>query len=262
LDLQFTEFTKFDEGGSDDDAPPILILHGLFGSGRNWAMLAKALSARKRVLALDLPNHGGSPWTPETDYQMMAGAVADFMAAKDIPAATILGHSMGGKTAMALALSQPQLIDRLIVVDIAPVEYAHDNLSYIDALQSLALDGVQSRGQADDALAEEISDAALRAFFLTNLARTGGGFEWRVNLAGLKASLAALHGFPEGAELEPFSGPALFIAGGASNYIVPEYYDAMERLFPGHQLATIDGAGHWVHADTPDALARVVLDFI
>lgn len=241
---------------------PLLILHGLFGAGRNWAGVARALSANLLVLALDLPNHGSSPWTDEGGYPAMAAAVAGFMEAQGIAKADIMGHSMGGKTAMTLALMRAELVRRLIVVDIAPVPYDHSSTPEIDAMLALPLAQVSARADADQLLAVAIEDAALRAFLLTNLGRGPDGFEWRINLAGLKAQLADLHGFPIAPGAGAYDGPTLFIAGGASNYIRPDHKAAMDGFFPQQRTSVIDGAGHWVHADDPAALFGAVQDFL
>ena len=256
MPLHFTEY------GNDHGGPPLLILHGLFGSGRNWAQMARALAARRRVLAVDLPNHGASPWTEDGGYQAMADAVAGLMAEAEIAAADIMGHSMGGKTAMTLALMHPQLARRLVVLDIAPVAYHHSNAAEIDAMAALPLDQIGTRGGADQILSAAIENPGLRAFLLTNLGRGPDGFEWRINLAGLKAQLADLHGFPIAPGERAYEGPTLFIAGAASNYIQADHGPAMDGFFPHQSTSVIDGAGHWVHADDPAALLNAVQKFL
>jgi esterase len=256
LQLNFTEY------GNDNGAAPLLILHGLFGANRNWAGVARTLAVSRRVLALDLPNHGGSPWTEDGGYMSMADAVAGFMAAQGIAAADIIGHSMGGKTAMTLALAHPGMVRRLIVVDIAPVAYGHSSQPEIDAMLALPLDAVGTRSDADQLLAATIGDAGLRAFLLTNLGRGPDGFEWRINLVGLKAQLADLHGFPIAPGERAYEGPTLFIAGAASNYIQADHGPAMDGFFPHQSTSVIDGAGHWVHADDPAALLNAVQKFL
>ncbi|MBT3883418.1 MAG: alpha/beta fold hydrolase [Rhodospirillaceae bacterium] len=256
MQLNFTEY------GEDNSGVPLLILHGLFGAHRNWAGVARALSQSRRILALDLPNHGGSPWTDDCGYPAMSDAVAGFMAAQGIAAADIMGHSMGGKTAMTMALMRPELVRRLIVVDIAPVPYDHSSTAEIDAMLAVPLAEVGSRGDADALLAAAIIEPGLRAFLLTNLGRGADGFEWRINLAGLKAQLADLHGFPIAPGACAYDGPTLFIAGALSKYIRPEHGPALDRFFPAHSTQVIDGAGHWVHADDPAALLQVAERFL
>ncbi|MFP6736124.1 MAG: alpha/beta fold hydrolase [Rhodospirillales bacterium] len=260
MQLSFTEYGP--EDGPEDNRPPLLILHGLFGSARNWAQIARAMAARRRVLALDLPNHGGSPWTGDAGYRAMASAVAGLMAGEGIAGADIMGHSMGGKTAMALALERPDLVRRLVVVDIAPVAYDHSRTPEIDAMLALPLAQIATRGDADELLAAAIEGAPLRAFLLTNLGRGAGGFEWRINLAGLKAALPELHGFPFDPGERVFEGPTLFVAGAQSGYIGPEHGPAMDGFFPARSTQRIDGAGHWVHADDPAALLAAVEVFL
>lgn len=256
MQLNFTEY------GKDNGGPVLLILHGLFGAARNWAGVARALAASRRILALDLPNHGGSPWTDAGGYPAMAEAVAGFMEAQNIAAADIMGHSMGGKTAMTLALMHPNLVRRLIVVDIAPVPYHHSSQPEIDAMLALPLAQLGTRGDADQWLAAAIGDAGLRAFLLTNLGRGPDGFEWRINLAGLKAQLADLHGFPIAPGARAYEGPTMFIAGGTSDYIRADHKPAMDGFFPRQRTSVIDGAGHWVHADDPAALLGAVREFL
>ncbi len=254
MQLNFTEY--------GDRGAPLLILHGLFGAARNWAGVARALAANRRVLALDLPNHGGSPWTEDGGYMAMADAVAGFMEAQGIGNADIMGHSMGGKTAMSLALMRPELVRRLVIVDIAPAGYDHSSQPEIDAMLALPLAEVQARSHADQLLSADIADAGLRAFLLTNLGRTSDGFEWRINLAGLKALLPDLHGFPFDRGARAYGGPTLFIAGAASNYIRHDHKPAMDGFFPQQSTSVIDGAGHWVHADDPAALLDAVQGFL
>lgn len=241
---------------------PLVILHGLFGSGRNWAAIAEPMSAERPVITLDLPNHGRSPWIAGMDYEGMAGAVAQFLADQGIEQAVLMGHSMGGKTAMTLALIQPQIVASLIVVDIAPVPYDHANMDHIDAMLNLPLDRITTRTDADAALADAIPDPGLRAFLLTNLARRSDGFEWRINLVGLSEALSALHGFPAAGEVAVYSGPTLFIVGETSDFILPEYEPVIRRMFPKAEMKVIADAGHWVHADDPDAVLTAVQEFL
>ena len=194
----------------------------------------------------------------------MAAAVGDFLRARGIYGkACLLGHSMGGKTAMALALSDVDAVQRLIVVDIAPVPYrGHANGEIIDALSALPLDRLKSRTEIDVALAPSIPDAMLRSYLLANLRRDEEGFGWRINLTGLKDSLAALHGFPQFADGTRFDGPTLMIEGGRSDYIRAEDRPVIRALFPNIRFETLPDAGHWVHADAPDAVSALIAQFI
>jgi esterase len=247
-------FTEIGEG------EPIVILHGLFGSGRNWASIAKALSDTYRVLTVDLPNHGASEWTEHVTYQGLAEATANFLTQHELQGCTLLGHSMGGKTAMTLALSQGDLINRLIVADIAPVPYDHDNLAVIEALAAVDIANVKSRNEAEAQMAVHISDRMLRAFLLQNLRREGDGYQWRINLEGLKASLPDLHGFPEFDTT--FEKPAIFIAGAESDFVEPEHHAEIDRLFPNSSVVDLTHAGHWLHADNPKAFIQAVVQFL
>jgi len=213
---------------------------------------------------VDLPNHGDSPWVENLSYESMAAAVADFLLSHGIRgSACLLGHSMGGKTAMTLALSDPGALQRLVVVDIAPVRYrGHGNAEIIDALSSLPLDRLNSRGEIDSALAASISDPMLRSYLLANLRREGDRFEWRINLAGLKASLPALLDFPTLADEVRFDGPTLVIEGGRSDYIRAEDRPVLQARFPAARYEILPNAGHWVHSDAPDAVCALIAAFI
>jgi esterase len=237
---------------------PVVILHGLLGSARNWATMARELAATHRVFALDLRNHGRSPWAESMSFDEMAGDVAAFIERQDLSQPTVLGHSLGGKVAMRLALTRAEQLARLIVVDVAPVVYRHSFGEYVEAMRAVNLGEVSRRVDVDQRLHAAVPDAMTRAFLLQNLVRTAeGGYAWRANLDVIAASLPTLMGFPAGDDLV-YGGPALFLAGGRSTYVRPEYRPVIERLFPKAEQATIVGAGHRVHADRPDEfLARV-----
>jgi len=238
----------YDEFGAA--GPPILILHGLLGSGRNWTSIAKQLAETHRVFALDLRNHGRSPWADSMSFDEMADDVAAFIAAHDLRPATVIGHSLGGKVVMRLALTRPDLVERLVVVDVAPVAYEHSFAPYIDALRQVDLSEVTRRADAERDLEAAIPDPAVRSFLLQNLVKTDDGFAWRVNLDGLRANMADLMGFPAAREAE-YAGPILFLSGGRSDYVEPEHRPLIERLFPQAEHAVIEDAGHWVHAERP-----------
>ncbi|MCD6074041.1 MAG: Alpha/beta hydrolase fold [Rhodospirillales bacterium] len=242
----------------------MVILHGLFGAGRNWGAIARKLADRFHIYLVDLPNHGDSPSVEQLTYESMADAVAGFLRARGIYGdVCLIGHSMGGKTAMTLALSDAVAMQRLIVADIAPVPYrGHANGEIIDALSALPLERLKSRGEIDAALAPSVSDPMLRSYLLANLRRDGEGFSWRINLAGLKASLSALHAFPTFADGTRFDGPTLVIEGGRSDYIRTEDRPVMRRLFPEVRFETLPDAGHWVHADAPDAVSTLIANFM
>lgn len=239
------------------EGPDLVILHGLFGSGRNWTTHAKQLAERWRVHLLDLRNHGGSPWHDEVSYPAMAADVAAYLDREGLERPTVVGHSMGGKTAMALALDQGERIERLVVVDIAPVPYGHSHAGFIDAMLALDLPVLGKRSAVDAALAGEIPDAGVRAFLLQNLTQRDGSLAWRLNLCALQAAMPALVGF-EVPVREAYEGPAFFLAGADSDYVLPEHEGQIRGLFPEAEISHIPGAGHWVHAEQPaEFMARL-----
>lgn len=232
--------------------PPMVILHGLLGSSSNWRSIARRLAERHRVFTLDLPNHGESPHVDTMSYPAMAEDVRDFLDHQDIDAATLIGHSMGGKTAMRLALDAPQRVERLVVVDIAPTRSRHDHLPWLRAMARLDLSRVSRRSDAESLLEMAIPDAAMRSFLLQNLASTANGFAWRINLEAIQNSLPALLDFPVPTPARPFAGPALFLRGAQSDYVSAKDEARIRALFPRAEIITIEGAGHWVHAEQPE----------
>lgn len=236
----------------------------MFGAGRNWGAIARKLGEKFRVFLIDLPNHGESPWVDTLSYEGMARAVADFLHARGIYGdAALLGHSMGGKAGMTLALSDSSALARLIVVDIAPVAYhSHFNDEIIDALVALPLEVLKSRSEIDTALAPRIADPMLRSYLLANLRREGERFTWRINLAGLKASLPALLDFPQFDSGVRFDGPTLFVEGGRSDYIRAEDRPVIFARFPAAHIEIVPDAGHWVHADAPDEVTALIARFM
>ena len=239
---------------------PVLILHGLLGSARNWTSIARQLAVARRVFALDLRNHGRSPWAEAMSFNAMAGDVAAFIERHELRPATVIGHSLGGKVAMRLALSRPSLVDRLVVVDVAPVAYRHSFAGYIEALRRIDLSALSRRSEADQALQEAIPEPGIRSFLLQNLVQSDAGFGWRINLAALADNMDELMGFP----VEPtaaYRGPTLFLAGGRSDYISPEHRSLIAQLFPQATHAVIEEAGHWVHAERPAEFLRQLQAF-
>lgn len=243
--------------------PRVVFCHGLFGQGRNWNNIARSLSDGYRVTAVDLPNHGRSPWVDRVDYAEMADQVAQLIADDD-PIA-LVGHSMGGKVAMALALRRPELVERLCVVDIAPVDYSSGSEfgRYIDAMQSMDLSAIKTRDDADVAMSEAAPDPGVRAFLLQNLRREGSGWRWQANLEVIGRDLARLSDWPkELVDAMPYQGPVLWVAGETSRYITEEATPAMRRSFPRVKKVTIKGAGHWVHSDQPQIFLDVLRVFL
>lgn len=240
-------------------ATPLLIVHGLFGSARNWGVIARHLAKDRPVLAVDMRNHGQSPRTTSHSYADLAADLAEVIAAHG-GKADVLGHSMGGKAAMQLALTQPDLLRKLVVADIAPVAYSHDQTQHITAMRSLDLAGLTSRGEADRRLAETLDDPSLRAFFLQSLDLKEQPARWRLNLDTLELEMAKIVGWP-GTQGQ-FDGPTLFLTGSKSHYVKPEHRDVIRALFPKARFAKIPGAGHWLHAERPREFEAAVEVFL
>ena len=241
------------------DRPPLLIAHGLFGSGRNWGVIARRLADWRQVIAVDMRNHGLSPRAGSQSYPDMAEDLAQVIRAHGGPM-DVMGHSMGGKAAMQLALTHGDLIRRLVVADIAPVAYDHDQSAHIHAMRALDLTGLASRGEADRRLSATIPDPALRAFFLQSLDLKADPPEWRLNLDVLAAEMPKIVGWP-GTQGQ-FDHPTLFLAGSESHYVKPDYRDTIRTLFPKARFAKLIGAGHWLHADKPREFEDTVRAFL
>jgi pimeloyl-ACP methyl ester carboxylesterase len=238
---------------------PLLIVHGLFGSQRNWSAIAKRLALHRQVVTVDLRNHGQSPWSPTHDYPAMAADLARVITAH-AGRMDVLGHSMGGKAAMTLALTEPDRVGRLIVADIAPVAYRHNQMQYVNAMRGIDLSGVTRRSQADAALAETVPEAAIRAFLLTSLTVESGHAEWRLNLEALASEMPKILDFP--AIEARFTGPTLFLTGATSDYVRPAYRERVLARFPAAEHEALANAGHWLHADAPNAFVAAVECFL
>ena len=234
--------------GDPTALPPLLIVHGLFGSGRNWGAIARRMADSRRVVTVDQRNHGDSFRADSHSYADMAGDLAEVIAGQG-GAMDVVGHSMGGKAAMVLALTRPGLVNRLVVADIAPVAYAHSQTPLVDAMEALDLSAIATRGDADRALAPAVPDDATRAFLLQSLDLKVDPPRWRLNLPVLRAEMARITGWPEIAGR--YEGRALFLSGELSSYVRPEHRDAIRALFPHARFARLPGAGHWLHAEKP-----------
>ena len=240
--------------GTPSETTPLLIAHGLFGSARNWGVVAKRLATDREVRTVDMRNHGESPWFGTNSYPDMAADLAGVVQDRQ----DILGHSMGGKAAMVLALTRPEVVRKLIVADISPVTYGHTQMPLIEAMRGLNLDRVETRGDADRQLQSTVEDEGVRAFLLQSLDVKGR--RWRLNLDVLAAEMANIIGFPE---VEgQFDGPALFLAGAESDYVRREHRDLIRTLFPNAVFAKIPGAGHWLHAEKPREFEAAVRAFL
>ncbi len=242
------------------NGPPVVLLHGLFGMARNLGAVQRALAPRFRVLALDLRNHGASPHGAGMRYDTMAEDVHQTLAAHDALGAAVIGHSMGGKTAMRLALRHPAAVGRLCVADIAPVVYPPRNGPIVAGLRAIPLTQGLTRAQADAELAGAVADPSLRAFLLQNLA-PGAAPSWRIGLDHIADALPDLEGWDDAAGLS-YPGPTLFVAGARSDFILPQYRETIRALFPAARFVTVKNAGHWLHADNPAGFLAVVEAFL
>ncbi|APX25643.1 MAG: alpha/beta hydrolase [Rhodobacteraceae bacterium] len=244
--------------GTPGAEPPLLIVHGLYGSARNWGVIAKRLSDERQVIAVDQRNHGDSDWTESHSYFDMAEDLAEVIAAHG-GRADVLGHSMGGKAAMVLALTRPDLVNRLILADIAPVGYDHSQIQYIEAMRGVDLSTVEKRSDASAQLARTVPEPTLQAFFTQSLDIKEK--RWKLNLDLLAEEMPKIIGFPE---IDgQFDGPTLFLSGAESDYVKPEYRERIRALFPAARFAKIPGAGHWLHAEKPrefEAAVRAYLE--
>lgn len=242
--------------------PPLVILHGFLGESGNWHTLARtAFAPHFRVYALDARNHGRSPHTDDFSYEAMAEDVRAFLDAEGLDDAFLLGHSMGGKTAMQFALTHPERTQALVVADMAPHAYPPGHDDILEALNGLDPGRLASRQEADDALTAGIPDWRVRQFLLKNLvARKEGGYRWAFNLPVLTARSSEVARGLEAAV--PYAGPALFVRGGTSRYVRDQDVPGIERLFPAAQIVTLPETGHWMHAEAPEAFAGLVLDFL
>ncbi|MBW8750039.1 MAG: alpha/beta fold hydrolase [Propionibacteriales bacterium] len=246
-----------------DHGSPIVFLHGLFGQGRNWTQIAKAFAGDHRTLLVDLPHHGRSSWDDHFDFVEIADQVAGLLSADD-PVA-LVGHSLGGKVAMVLALRHPELVERLCVVDVSPVGYGTGSefAGYISAMQGLDLSTLRQRDDAEAALEAAVPNTTVRSFLLQNLRRDGDSWRWQVNLDVLGAELDEVTAWPDD-QLEgvaPYEGPVLWIGGARSDYVRDEYAGAMDHWFPHNRRVTVKNAGHWVHSEQPEVFVEVLRQF-
>jgi esterase len=242
---------------SSADGPPILLLHGLLGSCANWHGIARRLAEGHRVLVPDLRGHGRSPAGGGISYPAMAADLIHLLDTHGILRTTVIGHSMGGKVAMWLALTAPERVSALGVVDMAPVAYPERLASLLAALRALPLDQVADRRGADALLTPAVPDPGVRGYLLQNLEHGDGGWRWRIDLAALDAAMGDLRGFPDPGTAQ-FPGPTLFVYGTESDYVTGEHLARIQALFPLARLRPVAGAGHWVYADQPEGFLAAI----
>jgi len=239
---------------------PLIILHGLFGSSDNWFSLSKIFAEKYKVYVIDQRNHGQSPHDPVHDYNALTDDLNEFIEDHKIEKPIIIGHSMGGKTAMNFAIRFPEKLSKLIVVDIVPKAYPVHHDSILKGLNAINLDQLESRGQADEILSPFIPEPAVRQFLLKNLARNSSqNFEWRINIPVLEAHIDDM-----GTALQyegQFNGETLFIVGSKSNYFEPGDDDIIKSYFPKAEITTLD-TGHWVQAENPKDFMEAVFNFV
>jgi esterase len=228
---------------------PVVILHGLFGSSRNWRGIAKSLAPHHRVYCVDMRNHGQSPWAASMTYSEMAGDMRMLIESEGLDKPVVIGHSMGGKAAMALALESPSLLGRLIVVDIAPVSYVDRFSVYLEAMREVDTLSLSKRADALEQLVQRIHDVDLAGFLLQNLVPRDDHFDWRLNLGAISAAVPELSGFPEELLLRRYPGPVTLIRGSLLDYVQPADQIVAAKVFPAVEVVEVQGAGHWVHAD-------------
>ncbi|QSE97957.1 alpha/beta fold hydrolase [Fulvivirga lutea] len=242
------------------EGQPLIILHGLFGSSDNWLSIAKLLAEDYHVYSVDQRNHGQSPHSDDFDYPTMAKDLSDFIDQHEIEDPIIIGHSMGGKVAMQYAVNNPQNWQKLIVVDIAPKSYEVHHDQILEGLNSLDLDNLKSRGDADKELSEYVPELGVRQFLLKNLNRDNSGFSWKINLPVLTKNIEIIGAGLDGRLSE--SKPVLFINGEKSGYIKEKDYSLIDEKFPGATVVTIKDAGHWVHAEKPEEFMETLTAFL
>ncbi|MCU7938797.1 MAG: alpha/beta fold hydrolase [gamma proteobacterium symbiont of Bathyaustriella thionipta] len=256
--------TQYGQASASEISTPTIILHGLFGSYRNWHPIARALSDKHLVYSLDLRNHGQSPHAEVMDYPHMAEDVLKFIQDKleQTPSVNIIAHSMGGKVAMWLALTHPEVVKKLVVVDIAPVSYAHDFSDVLNGFKSIPLHLIKSRQDADGYLSQIIDDSSLRQFLLQNLQFKAGKYRWRLNLEVIAQSISTLTDFPQTINIEPFRKRVIFVGGGQSGYLSKVNQKQTKALFPSASFSMIKSAGHWLHAEQPELFKALIQPYL
>ena len=245
------------------DQAPVIIIPGLFGSTANWRSVARKLAESYCVTVIDQRNHGDSPHADSNTYIDMVNDLLALCDRLGYDQVVLCGHSMGGKVAMLFSLLYPSRVKKLAVLDIAPVQYEHSHAPYLKALMAIDLASLTSRSDAEKALQHTIQDTPTRLFLMQSLVGKAGEYRWRLNLPVLLNDMSEIAGFPsdvvDGLVLEK---PTLFILGGKSGYVIESHLDAMSNYFPEADIVTIDGAGHWLHAERPQETVEVLMEFI
>ncbi|WP_284163354.1 alpha/beta fold hydrolase [Frigidibacter sp. SD6-1] len=248
------------EAGNDGAFQALLIVHGLFGSARNWGAIQKRMASDRRVLAVDQRNHGESFRAETQSYHDMAADLAEVIESEGFPM-DVVGHSMGGKAAMVLALTRPDLVNRLVVADIAPVAYGHSNRHLVHAMRDLDVNGLSARSEADRRLQTSVTDPGTRAFLLQSLDLKAEPPRWRLNLSVLDVEMDKITGWPEEVD-GVYEGPVLFLSGALSDYVTADYRERIKGYFPKAVMAKIPGAGHWLHAEKPREFEAALRTFL
>ncbi len=242
--------------------PPVIVLHGLFGSVSNWTGIAKKLARTHRIITVDLRNHGASPWSDSMVLTEMAGDLVHFIDHHRLEKPVVLGHSLGGKVAMVLALEHPDKVEKLVVADISPVTYPPALKPYIKAMQDIDLSSLSRRGEVEEKLEAAIPEAGVRAFLMQNLETSNNRLGWRINLDALESGMEDFSSFPAQTAGRHYDEPTLFISGGKSTYVQKSHHQLIRKMFPQVRFEEIHGAGHWLHAEKPGDFIQIVNDFL
>lgn len=246
--------------GQHNSSTPVVLIHGLFGSYENLGVIARSLSEQFHIINIDVRNHGRSEHSEQMNYALMTEDLAQTLDALGINHVALLGHSMGGKLAMAFALAYPERVTKLILADVAPIHYPPRHSNVFAGLMAVDLANITSRTDADKQLAEFITEPGVRQFLLKSLIKENDSFAWRFNLTALHDNYNEL--IAAGAEQGQYLGPTLFIKGGNSDYILPEHKQRITQLFPKAEAKVIQDTGHWLHAEKPAIFSRLVIDFL
>lgn len=244
------------------EGAPLIILHGLFGSSRNWQTIAKKLVGNFQVITPDLRNHGMSFHALSMTYTEMAEDILELIRDLSLDNVSLIGHSMGGKVAMINALFHSHVIEKLAVLDIAPVSYEHRYGKLCQAMQNLPLDQINNRNEAGEILNDQINDLFLTQFLLQNLLRAEDGFEWRINLPAIQSNIESISSFPDMGNGKQYDKPALFLGGEKSHFVQPEYHGEIKKHFPNAEIELIENAGHMLHIEQPDIVIDKIRNFL